>query len=117
MGMHRDLRIQEVLQSTTSSEEFISIPTNNKFDKSFRYIHDNTSWERCYVLLNIIFTCLRVLCLSDGNNEVMDKVYYSSIVTKQCTEKTISDIYYQEIFPGISSPSNIWNMSDDESDK
>ena len=38
-------------------------------------------------------------------------------MTKQCIEKTESDLYYQRVFPDILSPANIWNMSDDESDK
>ena len=40
VGMHIDLRMWKVLQATTSSAEFISIPTNNKYYKAFRYIHD-----------------------------------------------------------------------------
>ena len=38
-------------------------------------------------------------------------------MTKQCIDKTISDIDYQKLFPHISSPANIWNMSDDEIDE
>ena len=38
-------------------------------------------------------------------------------MTKQRIEKKIPDIDYQELFPDISSPANIWNMSDDESDE
>ena len=45
-GMHRYLRLRKVIQANISSAEFISIPTNNKFDKAVRYIHDNNSWER-----------------------------------------------------------------------
>ena len=45
MGMHRDLRMQKVLKDTILSAEFISIPTNTKFTKSVKYIHDNKSWE------------------------------------------------------------------------
>ena len=54
MGKHLELRMKKVLQSTISSAEFISIPTNNKFDKAVRIINDNKSWERCYVLIKII---------------------------------------------------------------
>ena len=43
MGMHRDLRVRKFFQATILSSEFISIPTNNKFTKAFRYIHDNKS--------------------------------------------------------------------------
>ena len=55
MGMHRDLRMRKVLQYTISSAEFIGIPSNNKFDKSVKYIHDNKSWEKCYILLKCFF--------------------------------------------------------------
>ena len=47
----------------------------------------------------------------------MEKIYYYLIMTKQCIQKTIYDIDYQKLFPDISSPDNIWNESDDESDK
>ena len=35
----------------------------------------------------------------------------------QCIEKTKSDLDYQRVFPEISSPANICNMSDDKSDE
>ena len=38
--MHGDLRMRKVLQATKLSAEFISIPTNKKFDKAVRYIND-----------------------------------------------------------------------------
>ena len=44
-----------------SSAESVSIPTNDKFEKAARYIHDNKSWERYYILLKIMFPCMRVL--------------------------------------------------------
>ena len=117
MGMHRYLRIRRVLQATILSSEFISIPTNIKSTKAVKYIHDNKSWGRCYVLLNILFPCLRVLRLADSNLVGMEKVYYYSRMTKQCIEKTKSDLDYQRVFPDISSPENIWNMSDYKSDE
>ena len=39
------------------------------------------------------------------------------IITKQFIEKTISDIDYHILFPDISSPANIWNEADYESDE
>ena len=75
MGIHRDSRMRKVLQATISSSEFIIIPTNTKFTKSVKYIHDNNSWERFYVLLKIIFPCLGVLLLADSNLAVMEKFY------------------------------------------
>ena len=83
MGMHRYLRMRKVLQATISYVEFISIPTNTKLTKSVKYIHDNNSWERCYVLLKIILPCLRVLLSEDSNLAGIEKVYYYSIMTKQ----------------------------------
>ena len=111
------MKILKVIQANILSKEFISISTNNKFDKAVRYIHDNKSWERCYLLLNIMFPCLRVLLLADSNHSGMEKYYYYSIMTKQCIEKKFYDTDYQKLFPDISSPVNIWNDSDDESDK
>ena len=102
MEMHQDLVMWKVLQSTTFSAEFIGIPANNKFDKEVSYIHNNKSWERWYLLLKIIFSCLRVLWLADSNHSGMDKVYYSSRMTKQRIEITIFDIDYQELLPDIS---------------
>ena len=75
MGMHRDLRMRKVLQATISSAEFLSIPTATKFNKVVKYIHDDKSWERCYVLLKILHPCLRVLLLADSNLVGMGKVY------------------------------------------
>ena len=76
MEMHRDLQMWKVLQATISSAEFISILTHIKFTKAVKYIHDNKPWERCYVLLKILFPCLIVLFLADSNLAVMGRVYY-----------------------------------------
>ena len=87
MGMHRDLSMRKVLQSTISSAKFIVIPSNNKFDKVVKYIHDNKSWERCYVLLKILSPCPIVICLADSNHAGTGKFYYYSRMTKQCIKK------------------------------
>ena len=113
MGMHRDLGMRKFLQSTISSAEFIGIPTSNKFDKAVKYIHDNKSWKMCYVLIKVLFLCLRVLRLEDSTHSVMDKVYYYLRMTKQCIDKKISYIDHQELLPDLSSSGNICNMSDD----
>ena len=94
MGIHRDLRMRKVLQDTISSAELLSIPTTTNFTKAVKYIHDKKSLERCYVLLRILFPFLRVLRLADSNLVGMDKVYYYSRMTKQCIEKTKSDLDY-----------------------
>ena len=117
MGVQRDLRMRKFLRTTISSAEFISIPTNTKFIKSVKYIHDNKSWERCYVLLKIISPCLIFIRLADSNHSGMEKNYYYSMMTKQCIEKTKSDLDYQRVFHDISSPANIWNMYDDKIDE
>ena len=102
---------EESFQATISSAEFISIPTNTKFTKTVKYIHDNKSWKICYVLFNIIFPCLKALHLVDSNLAGMENVYYYLRTTKQCIEKTIYDIYYQRLLLDISLPDNIWNES------
>ena len=76
MGMHIYFLVRKVLQSTIYSAEFMGIPSNKKFETLVKYIHDNKSRERCYVLIIIIFPCLRVLCLEDSNHAGIDKVYY-----------------------------------------
>ena len=97
MGMHRDLRMRKFLQATISSAKFLSIPTITKFTKSVKYIHDDSSWERCYVLLKILHPCLRVLRLADSNLVGMDKVYKYLRMTKQCFDKKIRS-WLSEIF-------------------
>ena len=101
MGIHRDLRMRKVLQATISSAEFLIIPTTTKFTKAVKYINDDKSWGSCYVLLKILFPCLRFLCLADSNIAGLDIVYYYSIMTKQCIEKKKSDIDYQRVFPDV----------------
>ena len=64
-----------------------------------------------------MFLCIRYLCLAYRNHSGMERNYYYSIMTKQCIGKTISNIDYQKLLPYIPSPANIWNHSDDESDK
>ena len=87
MGMHRDLQMRKVLQATILSTEFLSIPTTTKFTKAVKYIHDEKSWERCYLLLKILHSCLRALRLTYSNLAGIDKVYYYSRMKKQCIEK------------------------------
>ena len=106
--------MRKFLQATMSSAEIIIIPTHTKCTKAVKYIHNNKSWERCYVRLKIIFPCLRFLCLADMNISGMEYFYYYSRINKQCIEKK-SDIDYQILFPDTSLPTNIWNKSDDES--
>ena len=46
---------ENFIQSNILSSWFISIPTSKKFKNAVRYIHNNKSWKRCYVLLKIFF--------------------------------------------------------------
>ena len=101
MVMHRDLRMREVVQATISSAEFLSIPTTTKFTKEVKYIHDDKSWERCYVLLKNLFPWLRVLRLADSNLSGMEKVYYYSRMTKQYIEKKKLDLDSQRVFSEV----------------
>ena len=87
MGMHRYLRMRKVLQATISSADFISIPTNHKFEKAVRYIHDNNSWERFYLLLNIMFPCIRVICLAYINRVGIDTVLTIRELTSSALRK------------------------------
>ena len=74
MGTQRDLRMLKVLPPNITSTECIIITATKKFTKGVKYIHDNKSWERCYVFMKILFTCLRVLRLADSNLSGMYKV-------------------------------------------
>ena len=68
----------------------------SKLSKVVSYIQDNKSWERIYVLLKILFPCLRVLCLSDSNKAVMEKVFYYSRMTKISIIKSSYDLDNKE---------------------
>ena len=98
MGMHRDLKMRKVLQSTISSSEFLSIPTITKFTKAVNYIHDDKIWERCCALIKILCPCIRFLHQADSNLVGIDKLYYYSRMTKQCIEKTKLDLNYHRVF-------------------
>ena len=63
------------------------------------------------------FPCLIVLLLEDSNLAGMEKLYYYSRMKKQCIKKTKLDLEYQRVFPEVSSFSNTWITSDDESDE
>ena len=57
MRMNRDLRVRKILLVKFSSAEFSSMIINSKFSKVLSYIHNHNAWERCYVLLKILFPC------------------------------------------------------------
>ena len=61
IGMHRDLRMRKALLATVSSAEFGTMTLNSKLSKVVSYIQDKKSWERIYVLLKLLFPCLRTL--------------------------------------------------------
>ena len=65
---------------------------NSKLSKVVSYIKDKKSWERIYVLLKILFPCLRVLRLADSNKAGMDKIFYYSRMKKIFIIKSSYDI-------------------------
>ena len=60
---------------------------------------------------------MRAIRLGDSNQSGMEKLYYYSRITKQYIDKTISDIDYIVVLTDFHSTADLWNMSDDESDK
>ena len=61
IGMYRDLRMRKALLATVSSAEFVTMALNSKLSKVVSYIQDKKYWERIYVLLKLLFPCLRTL--------------------------------------------------------
>ena len=80
--MHRDLRMRKALLATVSPAEFSTMTLNSKLSKVVSYIQDKKAWEIIYVLLKILFPCLRTLRLADSNKSGMDKVLYYYIMKK-----------------------------------
>ena len=60
-GMHRDLHMRKSILVTVYSSEFSTMTLNSKLSKVVSYIQDKKAWDRIYVLLKIIFLCLRTL--------------------------------------------------------
>ena len=79
--MHIDLRMRKELLATFSSAQFNTMSLNSKLYEVVSYIQDKKAWERIYVLLKILFPCLRTLRLADSNKAGMDKLFYYSIMT------------------------------------
>ena len=92
IGMHRYLFIRKTLIAIVCSDEFNTMALNSKLSKVVSYIKDNKSWEKIYVLLKMLFPCLRVLRLEDSNKAVMDKVFYYARITKISIIKSSSDL-------------------------
>ena len=105
IGMHRDLRMRKALPATVYSAEFGTMALNSKRSKVVSYIQDKKSWERIYVLLKLLFPCLRTLRLADSNRAGMDKVFYYSRMTKISIIKTSNDLDTKELFPISNSSS------------
>ena len=99
IGMHRDLRMRKALLATVSSAEFVTMTLNSKLSKVVSYIQDKQSWERIYVLLKILFPCLRTFRLADSNKAGMDKVFYYSRMTKISIVKSSNDLDNKALFP------------------
>ena len=92
IGMQRDLRMQKELISTVSSAEFNTMTLNSKLSKVVSYIQVKKAWERIYVILKILFPCLRTLRLADSNKVGMDKVLYYSRMTNISIIKSSTDL-------------------------
>ena len=113
IGMQRDLRMRKALLATVSSAEFGTMALNSKLSKVVSYIHDKKYWERIYVLLKLLFPCLRTLRIADRNKAGMDKVLYYSIMTKISIIKSSNYLDNKELFPiSNSSYQTIWKSSD-----
>ena len=118
MGIHRHLHIRKVLVSTIPKSEFSRVNLNYNIDQIVTYINDDKSWKRCYVLLKMMFTCIRVIHLEDINKSGIDKVYYCSITAKLYIHKSCSDLDKKYIFTLYNSSNNKWDIfNDDDSDE
>ena len=108
IGMHIDLRTRKALLATVSSAEFRTMTLNSKLSKVVSYIQDKKAWDRIYVLLKIIFPCLRTLRLADSKKSGMDKVFYYSRMTKISIIKSSTDLDNKELFPiSVSSSQKV----------
>ena len=63
-----------------SAEETVAL--NSKLSKVVSCIQDKKYLERIYVLLGILFPCIRTLHLADSNKSGTEKVLYYSRMTK-----------------------------------
>ena len=103
--MHRYLCMRKELLGTVSLVEFRTMALNSKLSKVVSYIQDKKSWERIYVLLKLIFPCLRTLRLANSNKAGMDKVFYYSRMTKISIIKSSTDLDNKELLPVSGSSS------------
>ena len=79
------------------SAEFNTMALNSKLSKLVSYIKDKKAWERIYVLLKIIFPCIRTLRLADSNRAGIYKVFYYSRMTKISIIKSLTDLDKKEL--------------------
>ena len=92
IGMHRNFRMRKVLLATVYSDEFNTMSLESKLFKVVSHIQDDKAWERIYVLLKRLFTCLWVIRLADSNKSGMDKVLYYARMTKISIIKSSYDL-------------------------
>ena len=110
--------MRKALLATVYSAEFNTLALNSKLSKVVSYIQDNKAWERTYVLLKILFPCLRVLRLVDSNKSGIEKVFYHDKMTKISIIKSSSDPDNKELFPVSSSSSHkVWISSDSDTEE
>ena len=86
IGMHQYLRMKKALLATVSAAEFNTMSLNSKLSKVVSYIQDNKYCERIYVLLKIMFPCLRVLLPTFAKTQkIIQKVIIGNISTMLST--------------------------------
>ena len=115
--MHRYLRMIKSLLVTVSSAEFKTISLNSKLSKVLSYTQYNEVLEMIYVLLKILFNCLRFCYFIEQLKKGMDKVFYYSRITKIPIFKSSSDLDNEELFPvSISSSFKVCILSDNDTE-
>ena len=91
---------------------------NSKKFKVVSYIQDKKFCEWIYVLLKILFPCLRTLRLADSNKSGTDKVFYYSIITKISIIKSSTDLDNKELFTvSGSSSQKVWISSGSDTEE
>ena len=104
-GFTETFALRKVLLTKFLSFQSIIMIINFKIYQAVSSIMDYKSWEKCYIILTIIFPCLRVLFMEESNKERTDKLYYYPTTIKTYIQKYWYNIDINYIFPvSISSP-------------
>ena len=92
IGMHIYFLMRKALLTKVSSSELNTMSLNLKLSKVVSYIQDNKSWERIYVIFEILFPCLRVIRLAGSNKAGTKKRFYYARMENISIIKSSSDI-------------------------